>query len=121
MFQLRDGQVYSESEIYWRQMLFQRRGFPLYDPVPQISLPEAYQKLGVSIGDVGTITPEGTFDFFFNIFHPCDDPINANNTPEGFTPLALYDAKDIFHYKDPPGTHVSTSTVSRLDVDAPLK
>ncbi|KAF8157608.1 hypothetical protein K438DRAFT_1528975, partial [Mycena galopus ATCC 62051] len=66
----------SESEIFSNQMLRQKRGFPLYAPEPQETLPTEYQECGVQIGDVGTITPEGSFDFFFNIFLPADHPIN---------------------------------------------
>ncbi|KAJ7707394.1 hypothetical protein B0H17DRAFT_869245, partial [Mycena rosella] len=70
------GDAYSESEIYCSQILRQKRGFPLYVPGPQQILPEDYQRTDVSIGDVGRVTPEGIFDFFFNIYLPADDPIN---------------------------------------------
>jgi hypothetical protein len=36
----------------------------------------------VSIGDVGSVTAEGIFDFFFNIFLPPEHLINGNRTPE---------------------------------------
>ncbi|KAJ7887850.1 hypothetical protein B0H14DRAFT_2562619 [Mycena olivaceomarginata] len=44
------------------------RGFPLYRPEPQINLPAQYREKGVAIGDVGTVTVDGDFDFFFNIY-----------------------------------------------------
>ncbi|KAK7054018.1 hypothetical protein R3P38DRAFT_2501095, partial [Favolaschia claudopus] len=108
--------VYSESEVYCLQMLRQKRGFPLYEPAPQISLHEAYRSRGISIGDVGRVTQDGIFDFFFNIFLSSEDPVNANETPEGFMPLAMYQPKDVFHLYHAPGSHVSTSTVARQDV-----
>ncbi|KAF8134175.1 hypothetical protein K438DRAFT_1541018, partial [Mycena galopus ATCC 62051] len=94
-------------------------GFPLYEPAPQITSPVAYQRHGVSIGDVGTVTPEGIFDFFFNIFLPSGHAINANNTPEDFSPMSPYDSKDVVHLHHNPGKHVSTSTVQRLNRDPP--
>ncbi|KAJ7654126.1 hypothetical protein DFH06DRAFT_1093134 [Mycena polygramma] len=91
-------------------MLYQKRGFPLYVPGPKINLPAAYQRRGVAIGDVGRVTPEGVFDFFFNIFLAPNDPIHANRTPEGFSPLALYDPIDLLHESYDPGNSVFSST-----------
>ncbi|KAJ7654141.1 hypothetical protein DFH06DRAFT_993910, partial [Mycena polygramma] len=107
----------SDTEIYYRQMLYQKRGFPLYVPEPEISLPVEYQQHGVAIGDVGTVTPEGGFDFFFNIFLAPDDPIHVNHTPEGFSPLALYDPVDLLHEYHAPGDFVSSSNVQKLDLN----
>ncbi|KAJ7745745.1 hypothetical protein B0H16DRAFT_1726791 [Mycena metata] len=70
---------FSESEIYCNQLMRRRRGFPLYVPGPPENLPEEYRRKGVAIGDVGSITPEGIFDFYFNIYLPADDPINDND------------------------------------------
>ncbi|KAJ7612364.1 hypothetical protein DFH06DRAFT_152746 [Mycena polygramma] len=109
----------SDSEIYYRQMLYQKRGFPLYVPGPKINLPAAYRRRGVAIGDVGRVTPEGVFDFFFNIFLAPGDPIHVNHTPEDFSPLALYDPIDLLHESYDPGDSVSSSTVQRLDIEAP--
>ncbi|KAJ6454509.1 hypothetical protein C8R47DRAFT_997204, partial [Mycena vitilis] len=111
----------SDSEIYYRQMLYQKRGFPLYVPGPKINLPAAYRRRGVAIGDVGRVTPEGVFDFFFNIFLTPDDPIHVNHTPEDFSPLALYDPIDLLHESYDPGDSVSSSTVQILDIEAPYK
>ena len=111
----------SESEVYCGQMLRQKRGFPLYEPAPQINLPAEYQRHGVSIGDVGRVRPEGIFDFFFNIFLPPEHPINANDTPEDFSPMSPYKAKDIVHINHGPGSYVSTPTVQKVTVDAPFE
>ncbi|KAJ6544981.1 hypothetical protein DFH09DRAFT_927780, partial [Mycena vulgaris] len=75
---------------YCSQLLRRGRGFPLYVPGPQRNLPPEYRRKGVAIGDVGRVTPEGIFDFFFNIYLPADHPINANAVPEGFSPLTTY-------------------------------
>ncbi|KAJ7305416.1 hypothetical protein DFH08DRAFT_721236 [Mycena albidolilacea] len=106
--------TFSESEIYSHQLLRRKRGFPLYDPEPQ-PVPEEYQKCGVAIGDVGRITPEGSFDFFFNIYLEADHPINNNDVPENFSPLQRYKSRDLYDRPYPPGSHVSTSSVQRQD------
>jgi hypothetical protein len=66
-----------------------------------------YQKCGVSIGDVGSITPEA------------EHPVNANDTPADFSPMSPYGSKDVVQLHYDPGEHVSTSTIRRLDLDAP--
>jgi hypothetical protein len=109
------NESFSESEIYCNQLLRRKRGFPLYVPGPQKYLPEEYQQTGVSIGDVGRITEEGIFDFFFNIYHPAGHPINHNDVPENFAPLPRYASEDLFDLPYRPGSHVSTSSVQRLD------
>ncbi|KAJ7603735.1 hypothetical protein FB45DRAFT_709836, partial [Roridomyces roridus] len=75
------------SQCYCNQLLFQGRGFPLYVPAPQGNLPPDYKHHGVSIGDVGTVTPQGVFRFFFNIYLPAEHPINHNDVPDNFSPL----------------------------------
>ncbi|KAJ7285242.1 hypothetical protein C8J57DRAFT_1671613, partial [Mycena rebaudengoi] len=104
----------SESDNYCSQLLRQGRGFPLYVPGPPG--PEQYRRNGVSIGDVGTVTPEG-FDFFFNIYLPSDDPINAH-VPENFSPLPRYAPEDIAHLHFDPGNFVSTPSVWELESDS---
>ncbi|KAF7369460.1 Pleiotropic drug resistance ABC transporter protein [Mycena venus] len=105
----------SESEIYSTQMLREKRGYPLYVPGPQESLPEEYRRVGVTIGDVGIITPEGAFDFFFNIYLPADHPINDNYVPENFFPLPSYKSSDVDEHLYEPGSYVSTPSVERLE------
>ncbi|KAJ7029921.1 hypothetical protein C8F04DRAFT_1115463 [Mycena alexandri] len=110
---------FSESEIYCSQLRRQKRGRPLYGPAPQTNLSAAFRRRGVAIGDVGRVTPEGTFDFFFNIFLPSEHPINGNRTPEDFSPLPLYESVDVSHFDYSPGSHISTVTVEKVDLDPP--
>ncbi|KAJ7713026.1 hypothetical protein B0H14DRAFT_3017381, partial [Mycena olivaceomarginata] len=105
----------SSPEIYCSQLISRKRGFPLYVPQPQINLPKEYQEHGVAIGDVGRVTPEGTFDFFFNIFLPSEHPIHANGTPEDFAPMADYKPKDVHGLNHPPGSFVATHTVRKVN------
>ncbi|KAF7343226.1 Pleiotropic drug resistance ABC transporter protein [Mycena venus] len=112
-------EAFSESEIYCSQLLRQKRGFPLYEPAPQINLPLAYQRHGVAIGDVGSVAPEGIFDFFFNIFLPPEHPINANDTPEDFCPMPPHNPRDVVHLTYSSGNYVSSPAVRKLDFDDP--
>ncbi|KAJ7745732.1 hypothetical protein B0H16DRAFT_971951 [Mycena metata] len=105
---------FSESEIYCNQLMRRRRGFPLYVPGPPENLPEEYRRHGVAIGDVGSITPEGIFDFYFNVYLPADHPINDNDVPEDFCPLIPYTPKDLTYLSYDPGDSVSTSSVAKL-------
>ncbi|KAF9555584.1 hypothetical protein CPC08DRAFT_752970 [Agrocybe pediades] len=77
------------SVIYHRNLITKRRGSPLWIPEPDNTSPTSYQRKGVSFGDVGLLSPSGSFDFFFNICYPSDDPINSGGVPEGFKPFKL--------------------------------
>ncbi|KAJ7603733.1 hypothetical protein FB45DRAFT_701851, partial [Roridomyces roridus] len=97
------------------------RGMPLYLPGPGENLPQEYQRHGVSIGDVGSLTPHGDFDFFFNIYLPADDPVNAIGTPENFFPLTpRYASADTRLRKYSAEDYVSTPpSVVKLDTRPP--
>ncbi|KAJ7614042.1 hypothetical protein FB45DRAFT_802574, partial [Roridomyces roridus] len=108
---------YTPGGCYCNQLLFQGRGFPLYVPTPRNNLPPEYGRRGVSIGDVGRVTPEGVFDFFFNIYLPADHPINDNDVPDKFSPLPVYDSKSVLSLGYLPEDFVSTpDSVQRLDL-----
>ncbi|KAJ7741626.1 hypothetical protein B0H14DRAFT_2478375 [Mycena olivaceomarginata] len=101
--------VYSESRIY-SNLLCQGRGFPLYRPEPPTRLPKESRWTDVAIGDVGTVTVEGDFDIFFNIYLPANDTINID-APEDFVSLLAYCLRDISDYHFDPGNHVSTDSI----------
>jgi hypothetical protein len=84
---------------------------PLYVPEPRVNLPAEYRRRGVAIGDVGQVTPEGSFDFFFNIYLSANHPINID-APEDFVPLPLYDPSDVAHKDFDPGNYVSSFSVT---------
>jgi hypothetical protein len=67
----------------------------------------------VAIGDVGSVTTDGIFDFFFNIYLDADDPINLSSVPDGFVPLPRYIQRDIVQQDFEPGNSVSTPRVRR--------
>lgn len=64
------------------------RGYPLWIPSPNESLPIFNHMLGVSVGDVGMLTPDGAFKFLFNIFHAATHSINTVVcVPDAFVPF----------------------------------
>ncbi|KAJ7649656.1 hypothetical protein FB45DRAFT_560 [Roridomyces roridus] len=113
------GSINSQSAHYSSQLCFEGRGFPLYKPGPRRnSPPHEHEKEGVSIGDVGRVNSDGVFDFFFNIYRPADDPINATGTPENFRSLTpRYDSADVTLMDWCADDYVSTqSSVERIDL-----
>ncbi|KAF5310136.1 hypothetical protein D9619_010570 [Psilocybe cf. subviscida] len=75
-------------DVYVDHLLTKNRGYPLWIPSLSTTLPTLNRTLGVSLGDVGMLTPEGGFDFLFNILHDATHPINAvAGVPEGFVPF----------------------------------
>ncbi|KAK7056103.1 hypothetical protein R3P38DRAFT_2761228 [Favolaschia claudopus] len=91
----------SESDIYISKMLDCNRGYPLLFPAPQPHHPNISS--GIAIGDVGTITSEGGFDYLFNVFS------SANTLcPHGFHPLPR---------DDPNRLNASSSEVESEDID----
>ncbi|KAJ7712538.1 hypothetical protein B0H16DRAFT_562315 [Mycena metata] len=119
------GTVCSDSANYCSHLLRQGRGFPLYVPGPQRYLPQEYKKNGVMIGDVGRITPEGVFDFFFNIYLAADHRVHANlanpgakYVPEHFSPLEPYDPRDLVCLEFDAGNYVASPFVQAQESDA---
>ena len=102
------------AESYSRSLLLEKHGFPLCNPTVFAQKGSVYAEKGASIGDVGFISPGGTFRFFFNIFHPADDPIHAGRTPTEFKPIEppLDDSEVTFvpHYFKP-GTVIASEGV----------
>jgi hypothetical protein len=64
------------------------------------------------------VTPDGVFDFFFNIYRDAEDPINANFVPDDFSPLARYSPRDIGPREFDAGNYVSSASIQVSDPDA---
>jgi hypothetical protein len=77
---MRQNHSESAAEAYARILLPQRIGYPLWIPGPANN-PRGYEREGVRIGDVGTITPHGGFQYIFNIGLPVNHPINRRAPP----------------------------------------
>jgi len=110
------GSVPQDCQIYAQSLMSNGVGFPLWFPEPGGCLPMGYRMKGVSIGDVGLITPDGAFDYLFNICLPLDDPANINRVPENFLPLEPWDPSDVHKiaFAYPPGGHVASGSIERL-------
>ncbi|KAF8181543.1 hypothetical protein BJ912DRAFT_611355 [Pholiota molesta] len=113
----------NSNTIYERHLEKKKKGFPLWIPEPNRSLPMQYRRKGVNIGDVGIITPSGGFFFLFNICSPHDDPINPRRLPEGFSPVhPPIDAMDIREYSEfKPESYLTSTAIERTDNDPPFR
>jgi hypothetical protein len=83
------------SETYQRLLLPKGHGVPLYFPNLYDNLEAPCRDRGVSIGDVGIITDDGSFDFLFSVCLPCDDPVNIGRTPPSFKMVSLHPSIDL--------------------------
>lgn len=89
-------------------------GYPLWIPSPSALLPAPNRKLGVSLGDVGVLDPEGGFDYIFNIFHDAAHPINAAaGVPNGFVPFTPAVGPAYTEWNA--GTYLSDPSTVRVD------
>ncbi|KAJ7721272.1 hypothetical protein B0H16DRAFT_1791586 [Mycena metata] len=111
----------SDRELYSRLLLATGNGYPLSYPQPSDDLPPECQARGLEIGDVGALSSDGSFNVFFNICRPHDDPANRFGVPVGFERIDLgsnpYVSQKTYHRS---GSHVSNTkmNVRRLDLDA---
>ncbi|KAK7026840.1 hypothetical protein VNI00_015382 [Paramarasmius palmivorus] len=114
------GSVETEYTVYVRMLLTKKKGYPLWNPSVSNALPLDYRKIGVSIGDVGSISEDGSFQYLFNIFLPADAALNrARGVPNGFSPLSRDGLPPAESYDDPPGTHIAntiSSTISKTEL-----
>ena len=112
-----------DNEIYERLLRRKKRGFPLYVPQPNRRLPIAYQRIGIRIGDVGIITPDGGFSFLFNICAPPDDPINPRILPEDFSPLQPVLTKvDVVEFsRFNPGSYLASESIEKKETKSNSK
>ena len=104
-----------ESPIarYQRHLLLKRHGFPLWAPQPLRRLPLSYRRTGVSVGDVGIITSQGSFDYLFNICLLHDHPRNPEVLPMDFSPIILLPS-DISELREhDSGTCLMTSSIKK--------
>lgn len=97
--------------MYPRLMLKHRHGYPLYGPEPPENLPIQYRKKGVRIGDVGTITPDGAFDFLFNVDSSQADSINPHTLPSDFETIPPIESLSDDYF--PPGEHLLSDYVEQ--------
>jgi hypothetical protein len=100
------------AEVYARCLDSKDYGYPMWNPKPLDHLPLEFRDRGVFIGDVGTITPEGSFNFLFNAFLPSESPINQGRTPSEFIPFPnLRSDMLITSQSQPPGSVIASKSV----------
>lgn len=79
-----------------------------------MTMPILNRQLGVSLGDVGILTPEGSFDYLFNIFHDAMHPINAAiGVPEGF--VSFNPGVEFKHVAYNAGSFLADPSIVRVD------
>lgn len=109
----------ASSQVYARQLLPQKYGYPLYIPEPSDNLPLQFRERGVSIGDVGVVMPNGSFNFAFSVCAPADDPVNCFGVPAGFQPMRLEPQRisqwQNMHRK---GSEVMSSSIKKENISA---
>jgi len=86
----------TDDDIYRSRLLVAKRGLPLWIPGPDMSLPIAYRRTGIEIGDVGVFRPMGGFSFLFNIFNPANH--NEGRVPATFCRLEIPDLRHTEHF-----------------------
>ncbi|KAF9048902.1 hypothetical protein BJ165DRAFT_1343621, partial [Panaeolus papilionaceus] len=110
------------NQIYERQLLGKKRGFPLWIPECNLSWHVEKQKQGICVGDVGLITKDGSFTYLFNITAPIDHPFQPPRMPEGYEPIhtAERDTSMLMYFK-PRSCLTSLSVKSKeFDTEPPI-
>lgn len=107
------------SQVYARQLLSQKLGYPLFIPEPSANLPAQFRRRGVSIGDVGIIMPNGSFNYVFSVCAAADDPVNYLGVPQGFQRIGL-DPNLILQWPDmhKKGSELMSASMKKEDIDA---
>ncbi|KAF8886952.1 hypothetical protein BD779DRAFT_542711 [Infundibulicybe gibba] len=100
----------NDAQVYAKQLLLKRHGYPLWVPEPYGST-VTYRTKGVRIGDVGYVTPEGAFETLFNVRAAPGDPVNERDVPEGFEQIMVVpeDLVHLSHFHQPGSVVASAS------------
>ncbi|KAJ3510786.1 hypothetical protein NLJ89_g4481 [Agrocybe chaxingu] len=103
---------------YSRALLGLGHGYPIWESVADLNVPEPRRMRGVSIGDVGILDADGSFLYEFNIYRSSEDPINSGRTPPNFVPLDLPEPSQLARDESrfPPKTILASKTVEVVHV-----
>lgn len=114
------------QDVYARLLMRKdpSRGFPLYTPEPDESLPPSYRLQGPRIGDLGIIAEDGGFDFLFNLCLPEDHEFNrVHGVPRTFKRVNLRVGEEVGHEDvrvisnaDREGQVLSTCSTSQIEL-----
>ncbi|KAJ7765908.1 hypothetical protein DFH07DRAFT_916200 [Mycena maculata] len=106
----------SDSQLYSQLLLPKRLGYPLFHPQPCDDLPESTREIGIMIGDVGIVAPDGCFDPIFNILQPPDHPANRFGVPRDFQQVNILPDE----IRVLPGYHPAGSVISNVTVNGKI-
>jgi hypothetical protein len=98
------------SEVYGKLLLLEKLGYPLWYPDLDENLSNEYRDQGVRIGDVGTITGAGQFDFQFNVHED-------NRAFDGILPWPIQEVSSYPNMRGPK-TAIKRGAVKQVDVGA---
>jgi hypothetical protein len=107
----------SDASLYARKMYEKGYGRALWLPEPQSNRPAYLSRGGVSVGDVGYVTDDDSFETLFNVLLEGNHPANCRASgnlglqpyvPDGFVPLAL--SQD--DLRENPSFHNSPSVIT---------
>ncbi|KAJ7722323.1 hypothetical protein B0H16DRAFT_1263523, partial [Mycena metata] len=94
-------------------------GYPLFNPQPSDDLRGIARTGGVQIGDIGVLTPDGSFDPLFNITFPSDHPANSRfGVPQDFVPVMLAERDIVIREQyDRLGSIISNVSIAKQRLD----
>jgi hypothetical protein len=104
------------SQVYSRLLLPYAHGVPLWKPEPDSDLPPEYLETGILVGDVGILTPEGGFDYLFNICYPANHPVNNRGVPEEFIPIERSSLNIPTYPHHNPKTDFTSQTIKKVEL-----
>ncbi|KZP31970.1 hypothetical protein FIBSPDRAFT_848945 [Athelia psychrophila] len=104
------------DEVYARQLLPRKRGYPIFVPEPGVDWPRQFIDRGEDVGDVGFIV-DGLFFFVFSLCAPADDPVNCHGVPDGFQQFrpepGIFYRYPNMHKK---GSELTSSSIKQHDI-----
>ncbi|KIM44633.1 hypothetical protein M413DRAFT_358136 [Hebeloma cylindrosporum] len=103
------------DKIFASALFASGHGHALFYPETILELDDDFRKTrGITIGDVGVLSPDNQFEFAFNVFLPADHPYNKGNTPDSFLPLSPLQESEICTTPDyfPPGYVIASKGVN---------
>lgn len=76
----------SDANVYSSLLVSKGHGYPLWVPEPD---DHPARNNGTTIGDVGMIFSDGSFDILFDYFLPSNHSVNASTVPDDFVPFTM--------------------------------
>jgi hypothetical protein len=106
------------NEVYHHSLHTKKCGHPLFTPEPDQNWPDERQKVGITIGDIGILTSDGSFDVLYNIFKPANHPLNWQGVPKNHQPIILPAGGISRRRYYSPGTVIKGGKLMTTSIDA---